>query len=280
MSELGASEHSFKAGDGRDIFYRKATAEPERGRVVLVHGLGEHGGRYGHVARRLLSLGLSVFIPDHRGHGRSGGRRGHVARFGRYLTDLKKMVALAATGAVEDRRMYLVGHSLGGLIVTRYVQEFPEDAAAAVVSSPALRLPGHVPALKAALGRVMSGLIPWLSLSGELVQDKISHDPEVVRAYRNDPLVHSRVTARWFTETTAAMERALEKAPQVQTPMLFQLAGDDYLVDARGAREVFERLGAQDKTLIEYPDLYHEIYNETHTKQPLGDLAAWLEERI
>jgi alpha-beta hydrolase superfamily lysophospholipase len=119
-----------------------------------------------------------------------------------------------------------------------------------------------IPAIKTALGKAMSSLWPELSLNNELDASKISHDDKVVAAYKNDPLVHDRVSARWFTEFLSAMETANKEARNIKAPVLMQIAGDDHLVNAGASKSFFERLVVKDKTIHVYDGLYHEVYNE------------------
>ena len=282
MAEFSADDGRFKGVDGLSIFYRKYQAEAEKARMIIAHGLGEHSGRYDNVVRQLLPRGISIWAPDHRGHGQSGGLRGHVTSFYQYVDDLHSLVALSRDTLPSGMKIFLLGHSLGGLIALRFAARFPAVIDGVIVSSPALGIPGDLPAVKAALGRVMSSLWPTLSLSNGLDPLKISHDEGVVRAYLDDPLVHDRVTARWFTEFLSAMEAANRSGPEMRTPLLMQLAGDDYLASADASRRFFEGLSLADKTLHIYETLYHEIYNENAQQREhvLNDLDTWLTRHI
>jgi alpha-beta hydrolase superfamily lysophospholipase len=111
MSNLPEKTGTFAGSDGVDIFYRHYQANPERARLIIAHGLGEHSGRYGNVIERMLPLGFSVWAPDHRGHGQSGGKRGHVLNFMQYLTDMRSMIELARDGLNNDNKCFLLGHS-------------------------------------------------------------------------------------------------------------------------------------------------------------------------
>jgi len=282
MTKFSADYESFRSADNLKIFYRKYQANPEKARMVIVHGLGEHSGRYGNVVERLLPEGISIWALDHRGHGQSEGARGHIFSFYQYLAELAKLVEISRDGITEDLKVFLLGHSLGGLIALRFAADFSKMIDGVIVSSPALGLPGELPAVKAFVGRIMSTLWPTLSLANELDVSKISHDEGVVRAYRDDPLVHDRVTARWFTEFLSAMEAANRSATEIKVPLLMQLSGDDHLTDVDASTSFFDALGSEDKTLYVYDGLYHEIYNERaeQRKQVLDDLDAWLLKHI
>ena len=270
------------SADGRKIFYRIYQADPERGRLVIAHGLGEHSGRYGHVVDELGPLGLSIWAPDHRGHGQSDGKRGHVDSFSQYLDDLKQVIDVADRGRPDDVPIFLLGHSMGGLIALNYVIREPGPLKGVIASSPGLGMIIEVPALKSALGKIMSSIWPGLSMGNELDSSKISHDQAEVKAYRNDPLVHNRVTARWFTEFMTAMTEANDGASKITIPILMQIAGDDCLVNAQSSKAFFERLTVEDKTLFINEGFYHENYNETPDRRAkaLADLSAWIEARL
>jgi alpha-beta hydrolase superfamily lysophospholipase len=282
MAAMQEKNGTFAGSDGLKIFYRHYAAESERARMVIAHGLGEHSGRYAHVVERLLPRGISIWLPDHRGHGQSEGRRGHVLNFMQYLTDLQSVIRMARDGLPGDRKCFLLGHSMGGLIALHYAQRYPELIDGVLASSPALGMVIEVPAAKKMLGSVMSYLWPGLTLGNELDAGKISHDQTVVNAYQNDPLVHDRVSTRLFTELMATMETVTRQVATLRVPVLMQVAGDDHLVNARTAGQFFEKLQVPDKTLYVYEGLYHEIYNEPQAQRAkvLNDLENWLEERI
>ena len=282
MAKFSADYESFRSADGLKIFYRRYQADSEKARMVIAHGLGEHSGRCDNVVERLLPLGISVWAPDHRGHGQSDGRRGHVSSFSQYVEDLRKLVEIARDGMAGGVKIFLLGHSLGGLIALRFAAGFPEMIDGVIISSPSLGVTVNVPAVKAFAGKIMSTIWPTLSLSNELDASKLSHDEGVVRAYIDDPLVHDQVTARWFTEFLSAMEAANRSAPEMKIPLLMQLAGDDHLTNVDTSASFFKALSSVDKTLYVYDGLYHEIYNERdeQKKQVLDDLDTWLLKHI
>lgn len=268
--------------DGLKIFYRTYGAEGERGRLVIAHGLGEHSGRYGNVLRKILPGGISVWAMDLRGHGKSEGRKGRISSFDDYITDLRSGVALARRDIPGDMKCFLLGHSMGGLIALIFALRFPEMINGLIISSPSLGIAGKVPFLKRALGKVMSSVLPGMALANGLDISKLSHDEAVVRGYADDPLVHDRVSTRWFTEFLKAMEEVNRLASRLAVPILLQLAGDDYLTDVEMSKAFFDRLNVTDRTLQVYEGMYHEIYNETEElrSRPLDDLYDWLERHL
>ena len=282
MAALPETTGEFVSPDGIKIFYRQYQAESERARMVLSHGVGEHSGRYGNVIERVLPKGFSVWAPDHRGHGQSGGKRGHVLNFVQYLTDLRLTVELAKKDMPGEMPCFLLGHSMGGLIALYFAQHYPELIDGVVASSPCLGMVIEIPAAKKVLGSFMSYVWPGMTMGSGLDATKISRDENVVSAYKNDPLVHDRVSARFFTELLAAMESVNQQASALNVPVLMQVAGEDYLVNADSSKHFFEKLTLQDKTLHVYDDMYHEIYNapEDQKGRVLDDLETWLQKEF
>ena len=282
MSDFTEVTGSLLSRDGLQLFYRKYESDKPVAGIVMAHGLGEHSGRYEHIVSRLGAKGFSFWMCDHRGHGRSGGQKGHITHFDQYLMDLQLVVELARKELGEDKKLILIGHSMGGLIAINFAIRFGNLIDALVTSSPALGLGVKVPLWKDKMGKIMSNIFPGLSMSNELDHDKISHDPEVVRDYVNDPLVHTKVTARWFTEFLGAMENANKMAGKIDLPMLMQVAGDDHLVNAPSSKVFFEKLTVKDKTMHYYDDLYHEVYHEVKEdrEKVLDDLQSWLEGQV
>ncbi len=282
MEELVEFTGELAASDGIKLFYRHYQAESERARMVISHGLGEHSGRYGNVVERLLPRGISVWVPDHRGHGRSGGRRGHVLNFVQYLTDLRQTVDLARKDMPAEMPCFMLGHSLGGLIALYFAQRHSDLIDNVVASSPCLGMVIEVPLLKKVLGSFMSLLWPGLTMSNELNAAHISRDPAVVSAYESDPLVHDRVSARFFTELMQAIEAVNQQASALKVPILMQVAGEDFLVNAGSSKLFFDKLTVEDKTLQVYDGMYHEIYNapQEERRRVLDDLEEWLVGRM
>ena len=277
---------NFAGSGGTKIFWQawlppavRETAEERKSRplILLAHGLGEHSSRYENVVNQLLYRGYPVFALDHRGHGRSEGKRGHITSFSEYLEDLKTLQALAMEKTGKSR-VVLVGHSLGGLIALAYALENQGMLAGVVASGPALKFKVQVPWIKAFLGKTLSRILPALTMDNGLDPAHLSHDPKVVQDYIQDPLVHKKVSARWFTEVNARMEWALAQAPQLSLPVLLIHGSDDQLTDPRATETFAQKVGSARKKLIIYPGFYHESFNEVEKEKVLRDLENWLKE--
>ncbi len=267
---------------GVKLYFEWHPAPDARGALTLIHGFGEHIGRYGHVFEALNEAGVSVLGLDVRGHGQSEGRRAFLYNFGEYIDDVDVALRLTRERA-EGLPLFLLGHSQGGLVVAAYAVERCEascELAGLVLSSPGVRFKVQVPAWKDALGRAMSKAWPSLAIPSGLDPAFLSHDTAIVEAYKADPLVATKATARWYTESLDAQQHVLQRASHIRLPVLVLQAGDDQIVDPLATRSLFERLGSEDKEYKEYPGFYHEIFNETERARVLADLVAWLKPRL
>ena len=279
LSDAGRRE-TLQGVRGVSILYRVYEPDgPARGRVLIAHGLGEHGGRYGHVAARLTGAGFAVVVPDHRGHGESEGRRVQVTRFDDYLDDLHA-VSTATTGLAPDGRTVLIGHSMGGLIAAAYALRHQRELRALVLSAPAALPPESVPKAQIAASKVLSRVAPGMGVLS-VPFEKVSRDPAVVDAYVNDPLVHRRkIRARLGSEMLEAMIRVRDGLSTLNLPLLVMQGTHDALVDPRNGPRVHAAAASADKELKVYDGLYHEIFNEPERDRVLDDLLAWLEARV
>ncbi|WP_050475808.1 alpha/beta hydrolase [Herbaspirillum rhizosphaerae] len=264
----------LQASDGTALFYREWRHHQPGGAIVLVHGLGEHGGRYAELAGLFHDAGLSVRIHDHRGHGQSGGVRGSLRSDADFLTDLKLVFDDFAQQC--DATPFLFGHSLGGLVAARFATGGLSKVRGLLLSSPALaiRMTGFQKVLLALTTRIAPGLAVPTSLPAQLV----SHDVEVVQAYRRDALNHGKVAARVVNFMLAAQVQVQRDAATFTLPLLLQIAGDDAFVDPQGSRSFFAAVPQVDKKLYCYDDAYHEIFNESKERRlrAQGDLRSWL----
>jgi len=260
---------------GLRIRYRTwLPAGPPTGVVVIAHGFAEHGGRYAPVAARLVTDGLAVRAPDHRGHGLSEGKRTSIVRFDDYVDDLTTVVE-QARAEWAPRRVILLGHSMGGLIALRLAVRASVPIDGLVVSAPAA-CPRDVSRLTLTVGRALSRLAPNTGVL-RLPLNRISRDPAVVDVYNRDPLVfRSPIRARLGAEMLTTMDRVEAGLPGLRIPLLVMQGTADGLVDPGCGPHVYERGGSADKTLKMYDGLWHEIFNEPERDHVLDDLAAWV----
>jgi alpha-beta hydrolase superfamily lysophospholipase len=272
---------TFTASDGDNLAVQDwplPDGVAARGIVLVVHGLGEHAGRYEHVAQRLNSWGFTVRGYDHYGHGDSDGVRGALPVMTRLLDDLTDMIESTRKRAEPGTPFILLGHSMGGLVAACLValRKVPVDAL--VLSSPVFDagLNPFQKLLLAALPRIA----PNLTVGNGLKVDFISHDPAVVAAYKCDRRVHDRVSARLARFIAGAGPIVLERARQWHVPTLLMYAGQDKLVNPRGS-EAFAEVAPPSVVKARcFPHLYHEIFNEVDSQPVFDTMRRWLDERL
>ena len=273
-------EGFFKTREGHRLFYQSwKTAECKAG-IIITHGYFEHSGRYTHVGEYLAGQGYDVHIYDCRGHGQSGGRRGHIRAFNNYLEDLELFIELIRGQRGASDNLLLLGHSNGGLISLAYAIKNQDSLKGLMVTGPYLGLKAKVAPHKKLLGRMISNIWGSLALEANLNASYLTHDEEMVRAYEQDPLVNTKATARWYTETLAAQNWVISNAPRLSLACLIMQGEDDQIVDPLATRKVFDSLGSRKKTWISYPGMYHEIINEIDRERVLSDMVEWLDGRF
>ena len=272
---------TFIATDGDNVVVQDwplPSGEPVRGVVIIVHGLGEYAGRYAHVASKLNAWGFFVRGYDQCGHGQSNGAPGSMPSDTRLLDDLADMVDDLRARMDAGLPMILLGHSMGGLLAARFVSLQMRPVEALVLSSPALDpgLNGFQKLLLAVLPRYF----PNLRVGNGVKPQYISHDAAVVKAYRADPLVHDRISARLARFIADAGQAVLAVASQWKLPTLLLYAGDDHLVSPQGSRRFAQ--AAPQKVVIAkcFEHMYHEIFNEPDSGQVFDALQAWLDQRF
>lgn len=280
MKTQPARNSTLRAPDGETLVLNEwplSCGLAERAVVVLVHGIGEHAGRYRHVAERLNDWGFAVRAADHYGHGASSGPRGGLPSVMRLVDDLA-LVVDDTRRAHPGVPLVLVGHSLGGLVAASFVARAVRKVDALVLSSPGLD-PG-LGAFQKLMIALLSRVAPDLRVGNGLDDAYLSHDPAVVRAYRDDPLCHDRIgarLARFLADEGAVVQAA---APQWQVPTLLIYAGDDRLVKPAASHAFAAAAPASVLSATCFQALYHEIFNERDTTPVFGTLRRWLDERF
>jgi alpha-beta hydrolase superfamily lysophospholipase len=271
-------ESQLAGGQGLALFRRSwLPREPERV-IVLVHGLAEHSGRYEHFGAWFAARGCAVHAYDLRGHGRSEGRRGHLRRFRDHLDDLDALFA-AVRAEHPGVRPHLIGHSLGGLVVTSFLCEREPELASAVTSGAALEVSKELSGGRALAARLLRRVAPRLALPLGLDPNGLSIDQEVSRAYVADPLVFRRVTTSLAVESMEAIERTAACAARVRTPILMMHGEDDPICPVTATRRFFEGLTVEPREIRIYPGLRHEIFNEPDHERIFEDVLSWIRAR-
>jgi len=277
VSKYNYTQGTFSGKGNIEIAFQGWAVDRPKAVVVVVHGLGEHSGRYMNIIETMAGKGISFFGLDHRGHGRSQGIRGHIDSFMDYIIDLKTFVNMVHE-AHKDTPVIMLGHSLGGAIACRYALTYQNDIDGLILSSAALMPAVKIPAIKRMAGVVLSKIFPTVNMANELDSIYLSHDENVVKAYNEDPLVHGLVTPRFFTEFTANGQFCLDHASQLRLPLLIFHGTGDRFCNIKGSEFVYERSLSEDKKFEVFPDLYHETMNETVKEKAkvLAVVSKWM----
>ena len=273
-------EGNFNDSRGTEIYYQYWLPEGDVKAVILiVHGLFEHSGRYMNVVNHFVPLGYAVYGMDHSGHGRSGGRKNNIESFDEYLDALKIYFA-EVQGWQKGKPLFLLGHSMGGLIAATFLVDNQDQFSGAILSGPAAKIPDDINGVTIAIGKLLSKLLPNAGLIS-LDVEGVSRDPKVVQAYIDDPFTYKGKTpARLAAELLSAMENLQSKAAEIKLPLLIIQGSADRLVNPAGAQFLYDTVSSADKTLKMYEGLYHEVLNEPEKEQGLGDIESWLEQHL
>jgi alpha-beta hydrolase superfamily lysophospholipase len=273
---LRRSAGAFTGVGGIRLAFRAWESDSARASLIIVHGLGEHSGRYEEFAAFMASSGISAYALDLRGHGLSQGRRGHVPSFEVFLQELDgfRREVEALPGFCGP--LFLLGQSMGGLISLRYQEEFGGQFRGAVVCSPWLATAMEVPRWKAAAAPLLSRLLPALPLRHGLAAEDLTRDAGIVAAYRSDPLVHGVITPRAFAEVSAAMTLAVPRSERIQQPLLLMTGDADAVVDSGRAIEFARSITDGDITLRVYSGHYHELLNEIGRASIHREVRDWI----
>ncbi len=270
-------EGDFTSKDGTRLAWRSELPDAEpKAWVGVVHGYGDHMGRYAQPMAALAREGFGVLAFDYRGHGKAAGARGDVGAWGDYLLDLAAFWARLVESA-KGKPVFLLAHSNGALIATHFVAStaLPE-LKGLVMSAPFYALAFDPPALKLLGARLIKGLLPGLNIANELKPEQLSRDEAWQRETAGDPLYLHSTTPRWFFETQAAQRRLEGQGPKLTGPLLVLAGTADPIASMPAARAFFETVGARDKTWKEYGDYRHEVMMEVGKEQVWADISQWI----
>jgi alpha-beta hydrolase superfamily lysophospholipase len=269
-----AADGFVESAGGGKFAYR---AWPHAGAGItfaVVHGLGEHAGRYDRFARGMAAHHMGTFAVDLQGHGQSPGQRGHVDSWSRWTDEVAGFVDHVAS--LVHGEVVPVGHSFGGatLLSTVLAGKLP-NTGRFIVSSPALKVKVAVPAWKIKVGTAASKLLPRLALDNEVDPKLLSRNPEVVEAYRTDPLVHSKISSRLYTEWQAATRQILDRAGEIKVPFLILAGTDDGLIDPEGSKQLHQKAPAMSELRL-LQGRYHEPFNDRDNEEVFTLINSWL----
>ena len=275
---MSAHDDGFFTASGRLRLYWQSwrpEAEP-RAAFVLVHGVGEHSGRYANLVEPLAAAGYAVFTYDQRGHGLSPGPRVHVDRWSQYRDDLAAFFGLVAEQA-PGLPVVLYGHSMGSLVVLDYVIDQPEGLAGLIVSGVALQPAGVGKAWQVVAAKMLTHVRPQLSLDLHIRPDALTRDPTALASALADPALTPKATVRWGTEGLATVTMVRERLGEITIPLLVLHGGDDPLNRPAGAQELVDSVSSTDATLTVYSGVRHEPHNDLGHERVATDVIAWLD---
>lgn len=247
--------------------------------LVFVHGLNEHSGRYQNPVRYFEKKPYSLYLFDLRGHGRSDGVRSHVEKFEDYIEDLKSFLVFIDKNE-KHKKIFLVGHSMGGQIVLNFVSQYPKMVSAFIASSPNVLTKIKINWLKKNLGRSLAHFLPRLSLGNDIQAKWISRNRKVVEDYQKDPMTSPKITLKLAAEIFKNQDNLLEKIQSITIPALIQHGSGDEICDYLGSELVFKTIKSSDKHLQIYPGHYHELFNDLDYHLVLDNMDTWIKKRI
>ncbi len=278
MSSIQSREAFFKTFDGLSLYRKTTEIEKPKGVIILVHGIAEHIGRYDYTTSFLANHGYNVVGWDLRGHGKSSGKRIYIRRFHQYLDDLKEILNQTQS-AFPGLPVFLLGHSMGGGIVTLFVIEKNPPVAGILLSGPSLKISNDISPFMQKLSKIISVILPKLPAL-KLDSAGISRDPEVVKSYDTDPLNYRKgILARTGAEILKATGIISTRMSEIRCPAFIMHGSADKLSDPSGSQTFFDGISSADKTLKFYDGLYHEILNEPEKDSVLNDIVDWLNTR-
>lgn len=249
--------------------------------VCLVHGLGEHTGRYAHVGKALNDAGYALFGFDLRGHGQTGGPRGHFPSLDAVMQDIRQFVQFQSQNH-PGLPLFLYGHSLGGLLTLTYTLQFPEGLQGVIVTGAGLRSALQEQKGKIAMVKLLGSLMPSMIIKSELESAALSRDADVVQAYVDDPLVHDKASLGLGKAGLSAIDLCFARAGTFKPPLLIMHGKADRITYPSGSED-FARLAGetnQDVTLKLWEGMYHEIHNEPEKEEVFKVMIEWMDKRL
>lgn len=278
---MAYKEHEWRCTDGTKMFACEWTPDVRseaKAIIGIVHGMGEHSGRYSHVAQRFCDEGYIVMMFDQRGHGRTSGQRGHTPGYEQLLEGIDLMLAKAAH-QYRDIPLYLYGHSMGGNVTLNYLLRRKPQIAGAIITGPWLKLAFLPPSLQVWIAKIVNRIYPTFSNNRPLKATNLTSDPDMARLYKEDRLNHGYITARFYNSVVNAGLWALEHANELNVPVLLMHGGNDKVTSIQASQEFTERAGSSIITFKEWPNFLHELHNESKREDVMLETLQWLDQQ-
>lgn len=275
-------ESKWDGNDGLTFFMQGWEPDTDpKALIALVHGLGEHSGRYAHVGKAMADAGYAMAGFDLRGHGKSGGARGHFPSLNTVMQDIKEFLGFLAQ-RYPELPQFLYGHSLGGLLVLSFALKNKAGLQGVIATGSGLRSPIHDQKLKVAMAKLLGSLAPSVQLSSDLEVTALSRDQNVVKAYINDPLVHDRMSLGFGKAGLDATDQVFNQAAEFPVPLLIMHSKIDKITYSSGSEDFARLVGeaGKDVTLKLWEGLYHELHNEPEKAEVFKFMTGWLDEQL
>ena len=270
----------LKSNDQTALFYRHYEVENQKATVILIHGFGEHSGRYAHVIDRLRNEHFGVLCIDFRGHGLSKGRRGYIDLFQHYEEDVKAAIKFVQNKQPPKAKIFILAHSMGALVCLRLIAKMSNTIDGLVLSSPLFALKKPFPAWKICAVNILAKIWPNLPFRSTIKGKDLTADTSIAKGYDADPLVLKSIPVKAVSQLIAGYEGARDIGPVIKHPFFMQISGLDPVVDPKAAQEWFKSVNNKDATIKFYPEFLHEIYNETRKEEAINDLIDWFNKRL
>jgi len=275
-AEARHEEGFLNSADHLRLYWQRYTPASPRATVAVIHGGGDHSGRYPALTAALVRAGFQAALLDLRGHGQSDGRRFYVDAFSDYLHDVDAFFAKLRADGLARGKLLVVAHSMGGLVASLWGLTHGAEVDGFVLSSPYFRLAMRPPLTKVVAARLAGRVVPWLPVATGLDVGELTSDEELQRWTERDPLYGRYTTPRWFDESRRAQVQALRRAKELRAPLLVLAAGADRIADAAAARAFVDAASSSDKRLEVYEGFRHELFNERDRDRPIAAAIAWL----
>ncbi len=278
---MAYEEFKWRCRDGTSMFACEWSPEARseaKAVIGIIHGMGEHTGRYAHVAQRFIDEGYIVMMFDQRGHGRTAGQRGHTPDYEQLLEGIDLMLAEAEHRS-QGLPIFLYGHSMGGNVTLNYILRRKPQIAGAIVTGPWLQLAFMPPSLQVWLARIVNRVYPSFSNNRPMKADHLTSDPEMARRYREDSLNHGFITARFYNCVVSAGLWALNHANELNVPLLLMHGGNDKVTSIHASQQFAERAGSDRCMFKEWPDFLHELHNDTNREEVISDALHWINQQ-
>lgn len=264
-------------GKVNSTYVREWVSDNNKANIIIIHGVGEHSGRYVETAEKFFEQGFNIYTGDLIGHGLSDGHRIFIDSIDDYLDNVNFFI----NRVKNDLPLFILGHSMGGLIVLYFMLSNKDrNIRGVIATSPYIKDKIRIPAIKYLVGKTAATIFPKLRIESGLIGEMVCRDKEIAQKYDHDTLNCSKVTARWFVELGKARINLILQNESFDTPCLILQAGGDVVVDAESVQQFYDKMGSKDKEFVLYNEFFHEILNDPERDRVIDKIGSWISERV